>query len=65
MIGELVNAKWQGAPEVISAYIQTVKDRAPKPRRSRITKEHNYKFTHRKAVQAAGGVWKLKQLNAV
>lgn len=65
MILELHNAKWHGAPEVIGAYIQTVKAQMPKRTRSRITKEHNYEFTHRKAVQAAGGVWRVKQLNAV
>jgi len=66
MIIELLNAKWHGEPSVVSAYIQTVKANTPKrrplapnPRRSQI-KEHNYKFTHRKAVQAVGGVWRVK-----
>ncbi len=70
MIIELVDAKWHGAPEVIGAYIQTVrnqtvKGQSAKPRRSRITKDHNYEFTHRKAVQVSGGTWRVKQLNAV
>ena len=66
MIIELLNARWLGEPSVVSAYIQTVKADTPKPRpltsnqrRSQI-KEHNYKFTHRKAVQAVGGVWRVK-----
>ena len=62
MIIELLNAKWHGEPSVVSAYIQTVKANMPKRRRSRITKEHNYEFTHRKAVQAVGGVWRVKTL---
>ena len=43
MIIELVNAKWHGHPDVVSAYIATVKLK-PKRTRSRIGKEHNYKF---------------------
>ncbi len=70
MIIELHNAKWHGAPEVIGAYIQsvrtqTVKAQSAKPRRSRISKEHNYEFTHRKALRVAAGEWRVKQLNAV
>ncbi len=60
MIVELLNAKWHGHPVVVSAYIQVVKANTPARTRSKITKEHNYKFTHIKAVQAVGGVWRVK-----
>lgn len=44
MIIELKAGKWLGDVRVIGAYINTLKEPEPKRKRSRLTKEHNYKF---------------------
>jgi len=60
MIVELHGAKWHGCPSAIGAYINGKQAEQPQRTRSRITKEHNYKFTHRRAVQVDGGQWRAK-----
>lgn len=60
MIAELIGAKWHGSREAIGAYINAIAAEQPQRRRAKISKEHNYKFTHRKAVTVSGGVWRVK-----
>lgn len=62
MIIELTAAKWHGDASVIGAYINTLRTPEPSPARTKISKEHNYKFTHRRAVAVTGGVWRVKDV---